>query len=493
MNSKIKVLALIASVFLTFSCVDLNQEPQSFLTEEQYIQLPQTIEIVNKSVNGLYNDLWDSNYGFNCRIIRFNMAGDDLLSAPKPNNAIFYLIDMSPSSSANAADATTLWRNLWKVTRNANKIINGIPLPADEINAAIFKKTIAEAYFMRALSYYYMVRIFGDVPIIKTGDEALLPQTRRKVEDVYNEVIVPDLLKAVADLPIVSRTAISGTPSKYAAKTMLADVYMTMAGWPLKKGTEYYGKAAALSLEVINESGLSLTPKYSDLWKEARKTESNEHIFTIQHSAKYGNPSQLGKSLYPRDFAPNGGWADYYANPVFMNKFPNDDRKAFSYMTSWLTKAGVVTWDKSQDQLPCISKYYDYDEGAAGKSAQSNGITPILRYAHVLLMYAEASNLATGTVNAKALECINKVQARSKSPLTTTTNSKAFDDAVFAERGWEFVAEYTRMFDIVRREKAAEIKPDIYQKSLFKANNHYYYPIPNEEIEMTGWANNAGY
>ena len=48
MNSKIKTLALIATVFLTFSCVDLNQEPQSFLTEEQYIQLPQTIEIVNK-------------------------------------------------------------------------------------------------------------------------------------------------------------------------------------------------------------------------------------------------------------------------------------------------------------------------------------------------------------------------------------------------------------------------------------------------------------
>ena len=77
MNSKIKALALIATVFLTFSCVDLNQEPSSFLTEEQYVQLPQTIEIVNKSVNGLYNDLWDSKYGFNCRIIRFNMAADD--------------------------------------------------------------------------------------------------------------------------------------------------------------------------------------------------------------------------------------------------------------------------------------------------------------------------------------------------------------------------------------------------------------------------------
>lgn len=492
MNSKIKVLALIATVFLTFSCVDLNQEPQSFLTEEQYVQLPQTIEIVNKSVNGLYNDLWSENYGFNCRIMRFNMAADDLLSAPKPNNAIYYLIDQIPSSSANAADVTSLWKNFWKVTRNANKLINGTPIPTDAAKAIIFKRSIAEAYFMRALSYYYMVRVFGDVPIIKSGAEALLPQTRRKVEDVYNEVIVPDLLKAITDLPAISRTGTSGTPSKYAAKTLLADVYMTMAGWPLKKGTEYYGKAAAMALEVINESGLSLTPKYSDLWKEARKTESNEHIFTIQHSAKYGNPSQLGKSFYPRDFVP-AGWADYYANPVFMNKYPNDDRKAFCYMTKWNTAKGEVTWDKSMDQLPCISKYYDYDEGKPGNSAQSNGITPILRYADVLLMYAEASNLATGTVNAKALECINKVQLRANSPLTTTTNSKAFDDAVFAERGWEFVAEYRRWFDIVRREKAAELTPVAYQKSLYKANNHYYYPIPNEEIEMTGWANNAGY
>lgn len=493
MNSIIKTLALFACAFLAFSCVDLNQDPTSFLTEEEYIQMPQSIEMVNKSVDGLYNDLWFDNYGFNCRMMRFNTAGDDLLSAPKPNNSIAYLIDLSPSASANNADATSVWRNFWKVITSSNKIINGTPLPADEVKADKIKKSIAEAYFMRAFSYYYLVRIFGNVPIIKSGAEALQPQSRREVADVYNQIIVPDLLKAIADLPTTSRSTTSSTPSKYAAKTCLADVYMTMAGWPLKKGTEYYAKAAALSLEVITESGLFLTPKYDNLWKEALKTESNEHIFTIQHSAKFLNPSQYGKSFYPRDFSPNGGWADYYANPAFMDKFPADDRKAFCYMTSWKTAKGVVTWQNSQDKLPCISKYFDYNEGVAGKSAQSNGITPIFRYAHVLLMYAEASNLATGTVNSKALECIQKVQSRSRSPLTTTTDSKAFDDAVFAERGWEFMAEFTRWFDIVRRDKAAEIKPDIYNKSLYKANNHFYYPIPSDEVQMTGWTNNAGY
>ena len=268
---------------------------------------------------------------------------------------------------------------------------------------------------------------------------------------------------------------------------------MNMAGWPLKKGTEYYTKAAAEALDIINSSGLSLTPNYADLWQEELKGNANEHMFALHHSAKFKTASNYGKSYYPRDFAPNAGWADYYVNPEFMNKYPEDARKEHNIMTSWLTKDGVVEWQNSMDKLPAISKYYGFDEGPAGKSAQANGLTPIYRYADVLLMYAEASNLATGSVNGTALNALQEVQQRANSTLTTTTDSQAFDKAVFAERGWEFFAEFNRWFDLVRREKVAEFKPTQYNSSLFKNNNHYYYPVPSEQIEMTGWTNNGGY
>lgn len=487
-------LKYIGALLLLVSCVDLIQEPKSFLTEEEYIQIPQTIELVNKAVDGLYLDMFYNNYGFNCRLMRVNTGADDLQTAPKPNNSLFYFIELNPSPSANAKDTSELWINFWKVITSSNKIINGTPIPEDATEAKIYKQSIAEAYFMRALAYFHMVRLFGEIPIIKDGQEALNEQVRNPVEDVYEKIIIPDLEKAIEDLLAISRKNDSSTPSKWAAKACLADVYLTMAGWPLNKGQTYYQKSAVESLDIIDNSGLYLTDKYGDLWLENKKSDANEHMFALHHSATYKNPSQYGKSLYPRDYQTNGGWADYYADPDFMVKYPEGDRKSFNYMTSWPTNNGIVEWQNSQDQLPCISKYYDYDEGPGGKSAQSNGLTPIYRYADVLLMYAEASNLADGAVNARALESLQQVQNRAGSAVvTTTTDSKLFDDAVFAERGWEFLAEFKRWYDLVRREKLQNEKSEEYNKSVFKANNHYYLPLPPEELEMTNWQNNLGY
>lgn len=488
------IFSMIMGLVLTSSCVELIQEPQSFLTEEDYIQLPKNLDQVARGITGLYNDLWYNNYGMNCRIMRLNTGADDITTSPKPNNTLNYLIDLNPSLSGNDMDASELWANFWKSISSSNKIINGTPIPADVTEAAKYKAVIAEAYFVRALSYFYLVRIFGDIPLIKSSDEAILPQTRKSVAEIYDNVIVPDLEFAIANLPVKSRSGNSSTPSKWAAKICLADVYMNMAGWPLKKGTAYYAKAASETKDIIDNSGLSLTPAYKDLWMETTKTAANEHIFALHHSVAYKNPSQYGKSLYPRDYKLNAGWADYHGTPTFLANYPNDERKAHNYMLKWDTKTGVKTWEESQDKLPSISKYYNYDEGPAGKSAQSNGITPIYRYADALLMYAEASNLATSSVNDQAIQSLNLVQNRAKSPIITTTrNSEEFDTAVLNERGWEFFAEFHRWFDLVRKEKLSVVKPQQWQNSLFKKNNHYYMPVPIKQIQMTGWTNNLGY
>lgn len=146
---------------------------------------------------------------------------------------------------------------------------------------------------------------------------------------------------------------------------------MTMAGWPLNKGTEYYGLAAAQAKEIMDnkaQAGLVLTAEYSDLWKEDKKTETNEVMFALQHSAKHKIASNYGKSYYPSDYSPNAGWADYYGNEDFFKAYPNDDRKEWNYMTEWKIKSGeIIPYTESADKLPAISKYYDYDEGAPVK------------------------------------------------------------------------------------------------------------------------------
>lgn len=487
--------AIISSLFLGTSCVDLNQEPQGFLTEEEYIA-SMDVDALGKAVTALYNNFRGvndkgkhDNYGFNCRTQAFNVGAGDITCSPtKANNRLTYFKTLTPSASANNADVETTWRQHFNVIGNSNKLINNVLIPAGD-EGKKYQAALGEAYFIRALSYFYLVRWFGDLPLVFNSLEASNNMPRSSVAEVYDKMIIPSLTQAIAWLPTTSRSKDNSTPSQWAAKACLADVYMTMAGWPLNKGQEYYGKSAEVLKDVVDNSELKLTPKYEDLWKESLKGQSNEHMFAIHHSQPNGTASNYGISYYPADYF-SGGWSDYYGTKEFYLSYPNDSRKEWNYMTEWEIKSGeVINYENSIDGLPAISKYYNYD----GKGAQSNGITPIYRYADVLLMYAEASTRATGSVNQQALDCIQKVQNRANTKLTTTTNPTEFEQAVFNERGWEFFAEMKRWFDLVRLEKLSEVRSDVWNGSIFQSNNHYYMPIPEQQILLTGWTNNAGY
>lgn len=496
MKRLVYIATAVTSLFLITSCVDLTQEPLSSLTEEEYIA-QMDLSSLQQATTGLYNDLWNGNYGFNCRLQRINVCADDITyRAAKANNELVNYYKLSPSITANTADFDTTWKLFFAVINNSNKYINKIVLPANNASAKQYEAVLGESYFLRGLAYFYLVRMYGDIPLILKEKDASLHMPRTSVAQIYDEAIIPSLKKAVQMLPTTSRSGFSSTPSKWAAEACLADAYMTIAGWPLKRGNEYYALAAAAAKDIIDNAGLQLTTSYADLWKEANKEQANEVMFAIHHSVKMKTASNYGKSYYPSDFAPNAGWSDYYANKSFFLTYPNDARKAWNYMTEWETKNGKVSYKESADKLPAISKYYDYNEGNPGKSAQANGITCIYRYADVLLMYAEASTRATGSVNAQALDAIQKVQKRAgytNAQLTITTSAEAFETAVFNERGWEFFAEMKRWFDLVRLEKVSEVRPESWSSSLFQIQQHYYFPIPYQQIELTNWINNAGY
>ncbi len=500
MKKLIYLTAITGGLFLTTSCVDLTQEPESFITEDEYFATIDQASL-EKTSDALYNDLWSDNYGFNSRLQRLNVCADDITyRAAKAGNELEYYGRLTPNITANDADFTTTWKLFYKVISSSNKIINGSAIPTDETKAKAFKQVLGEAYFMRGLSYFYLVRLYGDCPLI-LENEPTITMPRTSVTEIYDKAIIPSLKTAVEWLPNNGRNG-NSTPSKWAAEACLADVYMTMAGWPLNKGTEYYGLAATAAKDIIDNSGLKLTKPYADLWKEANKTQTNEVMFALQHSNKLKTASNYGKSYYPVDFALNAGWADYYGNEKFFLNYPNDARKEWNYMTEWDVKDGKntkrINYKDSSDKLPAISKYYDYDDGDPGKSAQANGITCIYRYADVLLMYAEASTRATNSVSTEALDAIQEVQKRAEYEdhqlaLTTTTDPTEFIAAVSNERGWEFFAEMKRWFELVRLEKVKDVRAEAWEGSTFKANNHYYFPIAQQQIDLTGWTNNAGY
>lgn len=310
-------------------------------------------------------------------------------------------------------------------------------------------------------------------------------------------MIVPDLQLAETLLPNRGRVsdAPNSTVSKWAAKACLAEVYLTMAGWPLKQ-TQYYADARDKAFEIIEDGGYDLVDHYEDLWKEATKSDDKEHIFALNHSTDmYSN---YGKSYYITEES-TSAWSDYVADSCFYERYPEDERKEFNFIDEFIINRRKVSFKNTTMRSPAINKYRDY---GGVNSAQSLGITPIYRYADVLLMYAEAQNKADHGPNTFAYEQINKVRKRAMggidNPLTPNLDEEEFDKAVFDERGWEFFCEFKRWFQLVRTEKVWDanqftprIKEGIDSYGVTKDNrNVYLMPLPSEEVQSCGFTQN---
>ncbi len=538
----------------------------SFYTEESYHTGSDSLPLTNAKLadlaNGLYRKFYsgataevyfNGNYEFNCRVFAMSVGGDDVIrGATKDgnNNRVERIdeLDVSPYSSITLddgkSDVAYMWRNMYGAIQASSSFIkDGLlctVLPtvlASEFgndtmrmirtfDAETYERLVSdgkivpdtasqllgEGYFVRALSYFYLVRFFGAVPCYAdytntvgvNGDAAQNEQlARTPLQDVYEKMIVRDLQLAVAMLPTTSRTGTSDRPSSWAAKACLADVYMHMAGWPLKQ-TDKYASAATQCLDIIQGAGLTLTPEYKNLWMEATKTQANEHIFAIHHKAipsdiKNSWASNYGKSYFAADESINGqtGWSDYLMDSAFYESFHADKRKTFIGLTTLQTASGPLSWKLSAQKSPPINKYRDY---GGIESPQSNGLTPIYRYAQVLLMYAEASNQTEGGPNAVALQSLQQVQSRSTTngqPYTLAGLDKdAFDKAVFDELGWEFAIEAKRWFQLVRKEKVVEqnqfnprVKARLAARGVTtevaaQSGKGYLFPIPTESIQM---------
>lgn len=484
------------------SCVDLLQKPQSLPTAET-IELNE--QVLESLANGLYKDWWANNYGFNCRLQSLCVASDEMRTGN-------FATDRLPSNdkmqvTVDNLDVQHLWAAFYKAIFSANNMLELIE--ANEmLSADVTDKYVGEARFIRALMYFYIVRLWGDAPAITDPNgiadingKSDMPRTSSK--EIYEKIIIPDLKAAETLLPATSRDSYNQGPTLWAAKMVLADVYLHMAGWPLKE-TKYYAEAAAKALEVVDESPHSLMPEYKSLWLKANSFDRTEHIFAFNHTLSY-LPSQYAISYLGVE---EGGWCDYYADPVFFKNYPDDTRKAFNYVVKTIDNKTKqeLTWENFQMEAPYIRKYRNYGgcgtygiEGETSKSSSlSEGITPIYRYADALLIYAEASFKATGSANEKAYDCLNDVRDRAfgdKNHRLSGLSPADFEKAVFDEYGWENVFEFKRWFQLVRTEKVDEMvskNPDVDARINVNKQN-YLFPIPVRQAELRGWQNNPGY
>ncbi len=474
----------------------LDEPDRSNFTLENYFTKPEHAE---SAVNAVYESLRPvTGGGFNgapWMMLEFatGLANTELGQA---QNSIFVrnLVNTSDNDYGNA-----YWVSSYRGIANANLAIAKIPdISMDE---SVKKRYLGEARFLRAYYYYNLVRIFGKVPLITQPVSLNSPELNpmpAPQEDIY-KLIVDDLTIAEdAGLPF---TDIKGRVTAGAVKSFLSSVYLTMAGFPLQKGKEYYQKAADKAAEVIASNKYDLFPTYDDLHNPAKKN-TGENIFMVQFAALI-LPSNWQTSIVPY----NQGISAYsdetgaiFANKEFVESYAAGDKRAEEKQFYYKSFSLKTDRTKTKD----LGGYYLYKhfDTEAQLNTRSSGLNwPLKRYAEVLLIFAEASNEVSGPT-AAAYSAINKIRKRANLSELSGLTQEQFREAVWKERWYELSFENITWFDMVRLRKAFNVNTKMFEN--FVGHKFSYgpvlkerellFPIPTAEIRNNkNLVQNPGY
>ena len=517
-----------ASLFTFSSCGDfLDEEPKGQLTPDNFFN---SEDDLTASVNALYDRINQTQSWTNPMYPQWQ--GDDITANPGSNKQACAALDAFASDGANKG-VTDAWNLHYSVIKAANLITESAskaPVAQDKINVAL-----GNAHFWRAYAYYYLVRVFGPVPLITGTDVSQLDVAPSSVESVY-DLIVSDLKAAVNELP----TKYEKEPSrlfgvdiwatKQAAQATLSAVYMSMAGYPLNKGTEYYAKAAAKAKAVIDNNatyGFYNDPSWSHVYSMAHNY-NKETLVGIDNNwvnGSWDHDSEL-TSCNRFEGLGDGGWGDAWGEIAFWKRYPEGPRKDAVYAPKITFQEDVkdvgpvITktcnwWDLDEAGKPVVEAYHPmfsiyttncvpgnawvelaapYDYTKPNYMNMTNGRRHrLIRYAEVLLWYAESAARSGGDL-AKAKSYLKEVRQRAVTDYENVTLSDGttvkIDDmtaaqlaeACYIEHGWEVAGQWTQM--VTRR--ADELRMNELKKN-------FDYRLANNEIVVHKDANGKEY
>lgn len=489
------VVLLILNVFLLSSCKDfLTENPAGVLSPSDYYK---TAEQLKAAVNGTYEGL-NSPFVTDIGVATSPVFDLEYMTGyclrPRPSGyGDSQFLQLTGIDAANDA-LETWWTSTYYPVENCNSVLAALALPqttalTDELT---IKKYIGEVSFLRAWYYFQAVRLWGRIPLKVTPTQSLndsLTTGRSPVEDVYNQ-IVKDLQTAEqSGLPWTDK---SGRVSMGAIKSLLAKVYLTMAGYPLQKGSEYYSKAYEKGREVIQSNQFALFNTYADLRNPANDN-SGEHILMLQREAEYA-PGIMHFSMMPYPEQPVSIQPAYggamASTKEFYDSFSDSDQRkqegSFFYTrhAQYGKPSTIINLN-----YPYIYKYWDDNAEATGRNGAN---VPLMRFADVLLICAEAkANLDGGaTSDQVAVDAYYAVHHRAfpetEKPVSVTT------DEVLRERFWELCFEFQTWFDMLRTRKALDVSTNkVVDLIGYKAPNHervfretdLLWPVPLTEIQ----------
>jgi hypothetical protein len=449
-------------IVLAFSSCqkDLEEHPKSIAVETFY----NTATEVESAVNAIYNPLrsTDIQGGYLPEVEPYVDYGYG-------RGSFTILNDFAGLDATHTSKIGLAWASFYLSIRNANLVIKNAPV-GNNISQADIDRYIAEAKFLRAFDYFHLVRSWGAVPIRTEVNITEINVGRSPVDSVYG-LILEDLQDAETNLP--DKQAILGKPTKWAAKTLLADVYLQLGR---------YADAAAKSEEVIQSGKYALVPisTTDDLQKIFGGSAgiTSEEIFYIEfsHQTGYSNIWPMYMNHPGTKLLGQGGYFGFYtdsANSVFKNWDNNDLRKGLWY--PWNFGMGTTTL--------LNKKFIDPQPKSANPATW-------YRYADLLLIYAEAASRDANGPTADAMEALNQVHRRAYGrdpavPADIDFDLADYDEATFLdlivkEYGYEFQYEGKRWLELKRTGKAQEIILAAKGKTI--AEKCYLFPIPAGEF-----------
>lgn len=483
--------------FVWGGCSEFLKEadPTNF-TVEQYFTKP---EHARSSVNAIYASMRDPlSSGFNGGAWMMTEFATGLAATDLGQAANSYFVKDLNNTSDNGYGAT-YWQSYYRGIANANLSIAKIPeITMDEAEAT---RLLGEAHFLRAWYYFELIRMFGHIPLVtepvNLESEQLRP-SQAEPEAVY-ALIVQDLLTAEASgMPW---TDASGRVSLGAVKSLLAEVYLTMAGYPLQKGEAYYSLAAEKANEVIESGAFDLFDSYDDLHDPARKNVG-ENIFMIQFATQLipGNwqvsiiPYNKNISQYSDE---TGG---IYATADFVRSYQTGDLRA-EEKQFFYTK---FTHEDRRNEEVNLGGYFiwkHFDEVAQTSTANSDLNWPVMRYANLLLTYAEASNEVNGPT-ADAYGAVNAIRSRADLEDLEGLSKEQLREAIWKERWYELCFENKTWYDMVRLRKAFNVETKQFEDYVghkfsygpVLKERELLFPIPTAEVRNnTNLIQNKGY
>jgi starch-binding outer membrane protein, SusD/RagB family len=445
---------VILMLILGSSCKKfLEEKPRTFLTPDtkatSFKDARAFADAPYERLHGLLNGQ-DGSYGGNTYNLLEFVTGKANTDLGQTGFVNFQNLSYNPTSFY----VDTWWRQMYLGVGAANLALSSIPpIEAAGLTEEVKTNMLAEAHALRALFYFYLVRLYGAVPMVTsvvTNIDSIKP-ARVDAKTIYDEVIIPDLLTAEqSTLPWQDG---AGRISMGGIKSLLADVYLTYAGQAINGGADAYVQSAKRSLEVINDGGFSLFPEYTDMINPNNKNKG-EFIMQGQYAASQNVNNPLTALTIP-NFSGISKYSDEYGSvwptPEFIASYPAGDKRVKEkefYFTSYpaINGSGEKTFDHQY-----IYKYFDVN--AVTNTAKSDLNFTIYRLADVMLMYAEASNEAEGAPNANAINYVNQIRARAQLTPILTLSQQAFREEVWLQRYYELAFENKMWFDMIRTRK----------------------------------------